>query len=91
MSPLVDPFAIDRFAHLLGARGVDAPLRLVELDTRRLEVKTTEFEDATYVRIEIIDQVLVLDTQHLALRDLVPVGHELDIAAIVTADVVEAV
>jgi len=70
---------------------VHGPLRLVELQAVRLEFETAEIQDAAYVRLEVVDDILVLDAEHLASKGVVPMRHQLEVGAVIAGDVFDAV
>src|ERR1700674_1546620 len=89
--PLADPLPVNGLPHLLGTRGPDTALGLVELETRRLKVQADEVENPANVVLEVLDQLFVLHAQNLPGKYRVPVRHELDVSAVITADVLKAV
>src|SRR6267142_1187936 len=89
--PLVDALLIYGLAHSLGTGRAHATLGLVKLETRRLELEAAELEYPPYVVLEVLDYVLVLDTQNLSREHGVPMRHQLDVSAVVPSDVLEAV
>src|SRR6266513_3023542 len=91
VTPLVDSFAIDGLAHLLGTRAVHGALGLVELHATRFELELAEFEEALHVPFEIVHHVFVLDPQDPAGKHVIPMRHELHIHPIIAGDVFDAV
>src|SRR5437016_1806764 len=91
VTPLIPTFLVDRAPHLLGACRAHAASVLMVLETLRLEWQLAELEDAPHVAFQVLDHILVLHTQYAARQHRIPVRHQLDVAAIVTRDVLEAV
>src|SRR6516162_2432430 len=89
--PLVEALAIDRLSHLLGARRAHAAPVLVERYALRLELQAAELQQAAHAALEIVHHVLVVHAQHPAPEHAVPVPHELEVGAVVTGDLLDAV
>ena len=64
MPPLVESVAIQRLPHLFRTGGAHAALGLVKLDAAGVELESAEIEQAPYVALQVVDQVLVLDAQN---------------------------
>src|SRR5882724_7741873 len=64
VAPLIEALAEDGPAHLLRARGTDAAFGAVEFDAGRFEGQIAEVEDESDTALEVVDHVLVMDTQH---------------------------
>src|SRR5580692_10692200 len=64
---------------------------LMELDAARLEVESAKIENPAHVALVVVDEVLMPDLQYLAGPGLVPVRHQINIHAVVAADVIDAV
>src|SRR5947207_8079399 len=76
--------------HLLGARRAHAPLGLVGLETRHLEVEPDELQNPAHLGLEVFDQLLLLHAQYLARigqaapgRHLIPTGFSMRLASLV--------
>ena len=67
------------------------PLGAVELDARVLERQTAVLEQASHAALEIGQHILVLHAQHATRQGMVEMVHELDIGAVIAADVFEVV
>ncbi len=91
MLPLLEPVAVDRLAHLLGACGAHAAPVLVEGDALRLEFQPAERQQPPYAPFQVLHHVLVQDPQHSPGQHRIPVTHELEVSAVVTRDVLDAV
>src|ERR1700722_5928349 len=91
MSPLIEALAKDGLADLFRAGGADAALRFVELHPGRLEVQSAEIEEPAHVGFEILDHILVIDTEHFPRQRLVPVLHQVEIRPVVPRDVRDAI
>src|SRR5256885_8554430 len=91
VTPLVEPLPVNRLADLLGTCRADTALGLVELEARRLKVEPDEVQNPSNLMLEVVDQLLVLHAQDSARQDRVPVGHDLDVGAVVAPEVLEAV
>src|SRR3981189_1817456 len=89
--PLLDPLLVNGLPHLLGTRGPDTALGLVELETRRLKVQADEVESPANVVLEVLDQLFVVHPHNRPGKCRVPVRHELDVSAVISADVLKAV
>src|ERR1700741_3388071 len=89
--PLIDAFLENRPPHLLRACGSYASLGLVEFHALRFELETAEFQNSAHIGFEIPHHVLVLDAQYLSRQHRVPVRHEIQVSAVIPADVLEAV
>src|SRR5437016_8519262 len=88
VTQLLDPILINGLTHPLAARPAHAPLGLVELETRHLEVEPDELQSPAHLRLEVFDQLLVLHTQYLARigqaapgRHLLPTGFSRRLAS----------
>src|SRR6266478_5448468 len=89
--PQIESLTIDRLAHLLGTRGSDAALGLVELNAGRLERQFAVVEDPADAALQIPDHVLVVHAQDPPGQDFLPVRHDLEVGSVVSGDVVDAV
>src|SRR5262249_3109225 len=89
--PLVEPLAKDGLAYLLRARRTNAALRAVELEAARLKRQLTVPEDSPHPALEVLDHVLMVDTQHAARENSIPVLHEIQIRAVIPGDIRDAV
>src|SRR5258706_5418151 len=89
--PLIDAFLESRPPHLLRARGSYASLGLVEFDALWFELEPTEIQDPAHIRLEVFDHVFMLDAKHPSRQHRVPVRHQLDVSAVIPANVLEAV
>src|SRR5260221_6556008 len=89
--PLIEPFPINRLAHLLRACRAYAALGLVELNARRLELQAAEVENPPHAAFEIIDHVLMLDSKDPSWKHRIPVPHQLEIGSVIPRDVFDAV
>src|ERR1700690_1836129 len=91
MPPLVNALAVDRPANLFGAGSMDAAFGLVKFNAGRLEVQFAELEDPPNAAFEVIENVLVLYTQHLSREYAIPMLHEIDVGSVIARDILEAV
>src|ERR1700691_1411842 len=89
--PLIQPLAIDGLPHLLRARRAYAALGLMKLHAARLEVQAAKVENPPHIAFEVIDHLLVLDSENPSGQPAVPVPHQLEIRAVVARDVLDAV
>src|SRR6516165_3076462 len=89
--PLLEAFAVDALADLLGARGAHAAAILVKCHALRLEPEPTEIQQPAHAPLEILHHVLVIHPQHAPGKDLVPMAHELEVGAVVAGDLLDAV
>src|SRR5262249_49925348 len=64
---------------------------LMELDTARFEFKSAEFQNAPHVALEVLDHVLVPDSQDPPGQHCVPMSHELEIGPVIAGDILDAV
>src|SRR5437016_2914066 len=65
VTPLVETLAKDRLTHLLGTRGANAACGAVVLEASRLERQFAELEQPPHAALKIVDDLLVVDAQHL--------------------------
>ena len=73
--PLVEPFPVDRLADLLGTRGADRTLGLVELHAGGLEFEhAAEIKETAHIAFEVVHHLLVHDAQHPSGKHLVPMA-----------------
>ena len=84
--PLLEARPEDRLPHLLGTGRADAALGLVVVDAGLLEGKSAELKDPAYLAFEVVDDLLVLNAEDETRQHPVPVVHELDVLAVVVAD-----
>jgi hypothetical protein len=91
MSPLGKAGTENRLAYLLRTCRVDTALQLIELEASWFKPQAAEFEDAAHIRFEILYNVFVKDSQYSPRKHRVPVTHQLEIAPIVTANVINAI
>src|SRR5215813_14150009 len=89
--PLMEPLAENLLADLLRACRANATFSLVELDTPRFEFKSAEVQHAPHVALEVLDHVLVPDSQDPPGQHCVPVPHELEIGPVIAGDILDAV
>src|SRR4029077_19464709 len=91
VAPLIQAFAEQGSAYLLGARGAHAAFGLMELDTGGLELQPAVIENASHVALEVIDEIFVLHAQHASGQDGIPMPHEDQVGAVVAGNVRDAV
>src|SRR5271166_297880 len=91
MPPLVDALPVDRPANLFGTGSMDAAFGLVKFNAGWLKVQFAELEDPPNAAFEVIENVLVLHTQHLSGQYAIPMLHQLDVGSVIAPDVLEAV
>ena len=91
MPPMLDPFAVDGLADLLGAGGPDGPLVLEEAQALGFERQSAIVEQATDFGFRVLDQALVEHAVDAAGQRLVEVRHQADVIAVVAAKVREVV
>src|SRR4029077_18777758 len=89
--PLLKSAAEDRLADLLRTRRAHAALGLMKRHALRLELKPAEIEHAPHAALEIIDDVLVENTQDAPRQHAIPMAHHFEVRAVVTRDVLDAV
>ena len=66
IAPLLEAYAVDGAARLLGAHGAYAPLASVELEARRLEDEPAELRHPAHTSLETVDDVLVVHPQYFS-------------------------
>src|SRR6516225_8764111 len=80
--PVPHPGAVERLAHLFGARRAHGAPCLVEAEAGRLKWQPAMLEQPPDVRLRFPHQLLILNVQHPARQHRVPVVHEREIAAV---------
>ena len=91
MGPGVQAVAENRLTHLFGAWRAHAAGRLMKIDACRFKRQPAIVEDAPHLPFQIVDHVFMLHPQHPPGQDLVPMAHQVQIGAIVTANILKAV
>src|SRR5678816_3125275 len=86
MAPVIDPVAVDRAAHLLGAGRVDGALRTMRLETGRVERHANVIEQATYLSFLVVDQPLIEDVMDRTRLDPVHMLHHTQVIGVEMAD-----
>src|ERR1700687_4463916 len=89
--PVADARGIQRLPYLFGTCRAHRPLGRMEAEAGRLERQAAMREQAANVRLRIADQILVLQMHDFAGQHIVPMIHELKIAAKVAAEIAEVV
>ena len=91
LPPLIQPGRIDRLADLFGACRAHRPFRLVEVHAGLFEGQAAMVENTADFAFEIGHDILMLNAQDLAGQHRVPMVHQVDIAAIIVPDILQAV
>jgi hypothetical protein len=91
VAPLTKACAKDGLADLFRTRGANSPLGPIKLNTRGFKLEAAEIQYPADITFQVPYYFLMLHAQDLAGEYGVPVLHELNIAPIVTADIIEAV
>ena len=91
IAPLIHAFRKQRPPHLLGTGCLYHSLSLVEAQTLFLEGQATVLKQVANLTGKIADQPFVVDAMDAPGQNAVVVSHQLNIAAVETADIIEAV
>src|SRR5438445_3187451 len=91
MCPLFDAGAVDRLANLFGTRGAHRPVVFEEAQAALLERQSAVVEQASHFTLGVFDKVFMDHAMHAAWQHAVEMRHQLDVVAVITADVFEAV
>jgi hypothetical protein len=70
---------------------MNGAFRFVKLNAVQFELEFAEFENSANIRLEIVDDILMLHSQHLAGKSDVQMRHEFDIHSVIAGDVVDAI
>src|SRR5258708_3354902 len=89
--PLLESLAEYGLPNLFRAGGAYAALGFVEIQARRLELKSAKIEEPADIRVEILDDALVVYLENPSRQHGVPVIHQLKVGSIIARDVIDAV
>ncbi|MGC2460837.1 MAG: hypothetical protein WA446_07690 [Steroidobacteraceae bacterium] len=87
---MIEPFAKDRLADLLGTCCPHAAFGLLELNTGWLESKTAEIENAPHIALEVVNDVLAAEPDNPPREHAIEVLHQLEISPVIARDVLNA-
>ena len=91
-APLLNPAFVDRTTNLLGAGRAHGPVSLVKIHTGLIKRQTTIIENPPNLAFQVFQDIRVLNAQDSPFREnTVPMRHQIDIAAIVVSNIIEAV
>src|SRR5258708_26782398 len=91
VAPLIEACAKNGQADLFRTRSADSALGPIKLNARGFKLEAAEIQNPADTTLQVPDYVLMLHAQDLPGEYGVPVLHELDIAPVITADVVKTV
>ncbi len=89
MLPVIDTITINRLAHLLGTGSAHSAVVFVKTQTALIERQATVIQQPAYFAVGVLDHGFVNHPMHTARQHRVAVRHQLDIVAVVPADVLE--
>src|SRR5437870_3213553 len=80
--PVVNRFAGNRTAHLLGTRSQDDPLRLVKAQTALFERQAKKLEELARFLLRVFDDGFIIDAVNLVGKHALEVRHHRQVVAI---------
>src|SRR5579872_4587627 len=87
MPPLIQTVAEDGLANLLGAGGAHGTLVFVEAQAPLLERQAAIFQQPAHLALGVLHQRLIVDAMDTPGQHGIEVRHELDVVAVIAADV----
>ena len=75
IAPQINGGAVNRLSHLLGARRLDSSVSRMKMQTLFFKRQSTVLKNPSHLRFKVAHNVLVLDIEDLAWKDVIPVIH----------------